>query len=51
MTIKTPNAKRVLQLMDSYEDGANRYCEFIKLVSKEANITTEQLEEELNPFI
>lgn len=51
MTIKTANAQRVLQLMDSCEDGSERYREFVNLVAKEANITTKQLEEELNPFI
>jgi hypothetical protein len=51
MSIKTANAQRVLQLMDSCEDGASRYREFVELVSKEAKISTEQLEKELNPFI
>jgi len=48
---KSSNAKRVLQLMDSCEDGASRYMEFVKLVSSEANVTIESLEVELEPYI
>lgn len=51
MTIKTANAQRVLQLMDSCENGDSRYREFVELVAKEANVSIEQLEAELNPFI
>lgn len=48
---KTHAAKRVLQLMDSFEDGDSRYGEFVKLVSQEENISIEQLEKDLDPFI
>ena len=48
---KSSNAKRVQQLMDSCEDGASRYMEFVKLVSSEANVTIESLEVELEPYI
>lgn len=49
--IKTKNAKRVLQLMDSEDDGDSRYQEFVALVSKETGVSIEQLEQELDPFI
>jgi hypothetical protein len=48
---KSENAKRVLQLMDSFEDGQERYCEFVDQVAQEANMTKEALEAELEPFI
>lgn len=48
---KSPNASKVLQLMDSSPDGASRYQEFVKQVAKESNVTIEALEEELEPFI
>jgi hypothetical protein len=48
---KSENAKRVLQLMDSCEDGYSRYQEFVKKVSLEYGISIEQLERELVPFI
>lgn len=51
MVNKTPNAKRVLQLMDSDEDGDERYDEFVELVAREAGISILQLESELEPFI
>jgi hypothetical protein len=49
--IKTANAARVLNLMDSVEDGDGRYTEFVALVAKDANITTGQLDSELDAFI
>ncbi len=48
---KSPNAKKVLQLMDSCWDGQNRYHEFVRMVAKEANMSIEVLEAELEPFI
>ena len=48
---KTAEAQRVLQLMDSTEDGASRYTEFVQLVASESNISVKQLERELDPFI
>ena len=49
--VKTKSAKKVLQLMDKYEDGPNRYMEFVKKVAKEDKISVKQLEKELDPFI
>lgn len=49
--IKTAEAQRVLQLMDSTEDGADRYSEFVRLVAKESGKSIAQIEEELDPFI
>ena len=51
MTIKTANAQRVLQLMDSCEDGQDRYREFVIQVSTNAKMSYAQLEKELDPFI
>ncbi|MGR5296863.1 hypothetical protein ACPV5U_19625 [Vibrio mediterranei] len=48
---KSANAKKVLQLMDSCQDGQDRYQEFVRLVAKDANISIEVLEAELEPFI
>jgi hypothetical protein len=48
---KSKNAKRVLQLMDSEEDGGNRYQEFVKLVSEESGDPIQSIEKELEPFI
>lgn len=48
---KTASAKKVLQLMDSEEDGDCRYQEFVRQVSIEDCIPYEQLEAELEPFI
>lgn len=48
---KTEGAQRVLSLMDSVEDGEERYCEFVKKVAKEMEITAEKLDLELEPFI
>lgn len=48
---KSSSAKKVLQLMDSEEDGQDRYMEFVKRVAKEDNISISQLEKELEPFI
>lgn len=48
---KSENAKRVLQLMDSCEDGDSRYQEFIRKISLEYGISIEKLEYELEPFI
>lgn len=48
---KTKSAKKVLQLMDKYEDGAGRYAEFVKKVAKQDGISVAQLEKELDPFI
>jgi hypothetical protein len=49
--VKTQGAQKVLSLMDFFEDGDDRYCEFVKLVSTETGITIEQLNKELEPFI
>jgi Ca2+-binding EF-hand superfamily protein len=49
--VKTKSAKKVLQLMDKYEDGSDRYMEFVKKVAKEDKISVKQLEKELDPFI
>ena len=48
---KSAAASRVLKLMDSDEDGQDRYGEFVAQVAKEAQINVEQLESELVPFI
>lgn len=48
---KSERACRVLQLMDSNEDGASRFSEFVKTVSKETGVSVEQIELELEPFI
>ncbi len=48
---KTVNAKKVLRMMDSEEDGDSRYQEFVSIVANEAGITTAQLDKELEPFI
>lgn len=48
---KSANASRVLELMDSCEDGGRRYGEFVRMVASEAGVSREQLEEELDPFI
>jgi hypothetical protein len=49
--VKTPSAKKVLQLMDNSEDGCTRFCEFLEQVSKEDGIPKERLSKELEPFI
>ncbi|MCZ2798998.1 hypothetical protein [Vibrio alginolyticus] len=49
--IKSANASRVLQLMDSCLDGEDRYQEFVKQVAVESNMSVEALEFELEPFI
>ena len=49
--IKSKSASKVLQLMDKFEDGADRYMEFVKKISKEDNISIKQLEKELDSFI
>ncbi|MBD77971.1 MAG: hypothetical protein CL840_03370 [Crocinitomicaceae bacterium] len=51
VTAKTESAKKVLQLMDSEEDGGCRYQEFVRQVSNEDGISYEQLEAELDPFV
>ena len=51
MTIKTSNAKRVLKLMDSCEDGDGRYCEFVKQVSIETGDSVEKINQELENWI
>jgi len=51
MNVKSANAKRVLQLMDSCEDGEGRYSEFVKLVAHESNVSIESLNAELELFI
>lgn len=49
--LKSAEAKRVLQLMDSFDDGNGRYTEFVQQVSNETNISVEELNKELEPFI
>ena len=51
VTPKTENAQKVLQLMDSVDDGESRYNEFVKQVSDETNVPLSQIKEELEPFI
>ncbi len=48
---KTAEAKQVLQLMDSCDDGDNRCVEFIKQVSEKSGKSYEQISKELEPFI
>lgn len=48
---KTVNAQKVLQMMDSEEDGDSRYQEFVRVVASESGITIAQLEQELAPFM
>lgn len=48
---KTDGAQKVLQMMDSEEDGESRYQEFVDIVASESGITTAQLDKELDPFI
>jgi hypothetical protein len=47
MDIKTNSAKKVLQLMDNDIE----YIEAIRQIAKEDDISIEQLEKELEPFI
>lgn len=51
VTAKTENAKQVLELMDSVEDGPERYREFVAQVANKANVPASQVEKELEPFI
>ncbi|MFM2668536.1 hypothetical protein AAFX24_27735 [Vibrio mediterranei] len=48
---KSESASKVLQLMDAYEDGEDRYQEFVKQVAAESNISVKTLEAELEPFV
>jgi hypothetical protein len=48
---RTNEASRVLNLMESEEDGPARYCEFVKLVSFESGVPIDQLERDLRPFV
>ena len=48
---KTAAAKRVLQLMDSFPDGQNRYNEFVSQVAVELGIRRRQVTVDLTPFI
>ena len=48
---KSKSAKKVLQLMDKFEDGESRYSEFVKKVAKQDGISVAQLEKELEPFV
>ncbi len=49
--MKSDSVTRVLQLMDSCEDGQERYAEFVALVASEDNVSVKQLETELNQYI
>lgn len=49
--MKSDSVTRVLQLMDSCEDGQERYVEFMAQVASEDNVSVEQLETELNQYI
>ncbi|ENN6469976.1 hypothetical protein AB9X29_003777 [Vibrio vulnificus] len=49
--IKSDSASRVLQLMDSYADGQDRYKELLVQVAREDNVPVEQLEKELDEYI
>lgn len=49
--MKSNSVIRVLQLMDSFEDGQERYAEFVTQVANEDNVSIEQLEQELNQYI
>lgn len=48
---KSESASKVLQLMDAFEDGEDRYQEFVKQVAAESNISVKTLEAELEPFV
>lgn len=50
-SIKTPAAKKVLELMDSSEYGCDRYEEFVAVVAKEAGISIKDLNNQLEEFI
>jgi hypothetical protein len=49
--VKTAEAKQVLQLMDSCDDGDNRCVEFIKQVSEKSGKSYDQISKELEQFI
>ncbi|MFA0882291.1 hypothetical protein NHG76_16605 [Vibrio cholerae] len=49
--MKSDSVARVLQLMDSCEDGQERYAELVAQVASEDNVSVEQLETELNQYI
>lgn len=49
--MKSDCVTRVLQLMDSCEDGQERFTEFVAQVASENNVSVEELETELNQYI
>lgn len=51
MSNKSVAAQKVLELMDSVEDGADRFSEFLLIVSKETGASTEQIKEDLKSYI
>ncbi|CAH6978952.1 conserved hypothetical protein [Vibrio chagasii] len=48
---KSQAATKVLQLMDSCEDGDGRYTEFVNEVVAELGVSKEELEKELDLYI
>jgi hypothetical protein len=48
---KSDNAARVLQLMDSVEDGLAEYSRFVAQTSEETGTNIKKIEKELEPFI
>ncbi|WP_198556704.1 hypothetical protein [Paraglaciecola sp. MB-3u-78] len=51
LSVKTKCASRVLQLMDSSEDGADRYFEFVNRTSVEFAVPVKQMEDDLKPYL
>lgn len=49
--IKTIQAKKVLQLMDSEEDALAHYQKFVREVSEESGIPAEEIHQSLKEFI
>lgn len=51
MAEKSSPAQKVLELMDSVENGGDRFSEFVNVVSKESGVPREQIKEELKLYI
>ena len=51
VVIKTHRAQDVLEMMGAFEDGGDRYQEFVRLVADKSGVTTKQLNSELDFFV
>ena len=49
--VKFKSLTKFLRLLDSCEDGPDRYQEFLARVANEDNITVDQLERYVEPYI